>query len=132
MIFKMRSFTLIEILIVIIIIGILSTLAVTQYTPARERAVGREAESTLRLIAAAERIYQMEIGGFYPPVALSPVTIPADIDSNLRIMLNENNWDYEISSNTINDFAATANRVSGSGCIYSIDDLGNETHPGCP
>jgi len=126
MIFKKKSFTLIEIIIVIIIIGILATLAVNQYTPAKERAVGREAISTLRLIAAAEKIYRMEIGGYYPPAALSPVTTPLDINSNLKISVNENNWDYVISSTAVNNFTSNAIRQTGTGCRHSIDQNGNE------
>ena len=131
MIFKIKSFTLIEIIIVIIIIGILAALAVNQYTPARERAVSREAVSTLRLVAAAERIYRMEIGGFYPPVALSPVTTPKDINDNLKVSVNENNWDYSISSTAINNFTSLADRLGTGGfldCQYSIDELNAENH----
>lgn len=119
-------------MIVMIIIGILATLAVNQYIPVRERAIGREAISVLRLIAAAERIYRMEIGGYYPPVALSPVITSGDINANLKVSVNENNWDYAISSNTSNDFSATANRVTGTGCQHTIDQTGAETQPGCP
>ena len=121
----MKGFTLIEIIVVIIIIGILATLAVTQYTPVRERAVGREAVSTLRLIAAAERIYRMEIGSFYPSPNTT-VSVPKDINDNLKVSVNANNWDYAISSTSSSDFSATANRVTGTGCKHSIDENGNE------
>jgi prepilin-type N-terminal cleavage/methylation domain-containing protein len=119
----MKGFTIIEILVAIIIVGILATLAINQYTPARERAVGREAVSTLRLIAAAERIYRMEIGGFYPPTTIpQPVTAAADINSNLRIMINETNWDYWLDSNGTNTFTATSNRITGTGCVYTLNE----------
>jgi len=130
---KVKGFTIIEILVAIIIVSILTALAVTQYTPARERAVGREAVSTLRLIAAAERIYRMEIGGFYPPNI--QVTDPVAISDNLRIMLNENNWDYWLNSNGSNTFTATSNRITGTGCLYTMNqDIGAEPVPygNCP
>jgi len=130
----MKSFTIIELIIAIIIVGILAALAVNQYTPARERAVGREAESTLRLIAAAERIYRMEIGGYYP-LPNTTVTILKDINDNLKISLSAQNWTYSITSNAINNFTSLADRVGTGGsldCQYSINqgDILNQTN--CP
>ncbi|MCM8795768.1 MAG: prepilin-type N-terminal cleavage/methylation domain-containing protein, partial [Candidatus Omnitrophica bacterium] len=60
----MRGFTLLELVVVIIIIGILATFGISQYIPARERALGKEAIANLKLIAAAERIYRMETGRY--------------------------------------------------------------------
>jgi len=126
----MRGFTLLEIITVILIVGVLATLAVTHYTPARDRAIGREAVAALRLIAAAERIYRMELGGYYPPLGASPETNVALINRDLRLLINENNWDYYIDSNGDNTFTAHADRT---GCQYTIDQAGNEvTGAGCP
>ncbi|MFH1441887.1 MAG: prepilin-type N-terminal cleavage/methylation domain-containing protein [Candidatus Omnitrophota bacterium] len=57
---KDSAFTLLEIIVVVVILGILATLSVSQYTGARERALDREAQANLRLILAAERTYRME------------------------------------------------------------------------
>jgi len=61
-----RSFTLLELVVVIIIIGMLSTLGVSQYSVMREKALDKEAISNLKLIISAEKIYRMEnsSGGF--------------------------------------------------------------------
>lgn len=83
--------TLIEIIIVIIILGVLATLGLTQFGPAREGALDREAQANLRLIIAAARIYRMEIGGYYAAANT------ADINANYRLLLPTPltpNWNY--------------------------------------
>ena len=127
----MRGFSLLEIIVVIVVAGILATLAVTQYSPVRERAIAREAIAALRLIAAAERIYRLELGGYYPPLAASPKTDIAQINRDLQLLINENNWDYNITRTSADTFTASAARPSG--CLYTIDQAGNEvTGAGCP
>ena len=50
-----KGFTLLEILITVIIIGILSAIAIPNYTKSRERALDKEAQVVLNLIHAAEK-----------------------------------------------------------------------------
>lgn len=57
---KTNSFTLVEMLIVIIIVGIVAALGMTQFSKSRDYASEKEALSNLRLIQSAERIYDME------------------------------------------------------------------------
>ncbi len=127
-----KGFTLLETLIVIIIIGILVGLALPLYTKAKERALGNEAKANLKLIAAAERIYKMEIGGYYTS---SNIT---NINSNLRLMLNTNNWAYNITGGATN-FTTNAYRQGSGGyldCQYSLahNDADGEPNPSasCP
>lgn len=114
-----------EIIVVIIIVGILATLSVTGYAPIKERAVGREAQSVLRLIAAAERIYRMERGSYYPFTAGTNVTNLGWINSNLSLSITAGNWDYEIKG-TLTGFDAFADRREGWGvystCTYKINE----------
>ena len=122
-----RSFTLTELLIVVVIVGVLTTLAVNQYGSVRERTLSREAIANLKLIAAAERIYNMEQGFFYPitatggPDSQESWTI---INNNLRLSINERNWNYKVSSLAGNDFEAAADRQGGPGgyldCEYKL------------
>lgn len=60
-----KAFTLIELLIVIIIIGILSSLAIPQYTNMVERARFAQGVSMLGSLKGAEEGYKAETGGYY-------------------------------------------------------------------
>jgi type II secretory pathway pseudopilin PulG len=122
-------------LIVLVIVGVLTTLAVTQYGSVRERTLSREAIANLKLIAAAERIYNMEQGFFYPITAAGG---PASEDSwtiinnNLRLYINERNWDYAVSTLTVNGFEAAADRQGNGGyldCEYKLNKNTPEDEP---
>jgi prepilin-type N-terminal cleavage/methylation domain-containing protein len=123
--FMKRGFTLTELLITIVIVGVLTTLAVTQYGGVRERALAREAIANLKLIAAAERIYDMEEGFFYPTSGSE--TDAAAINTFLKLSINERNWDYAVSGSA-GGFTATSDRAV-SGCQYTISNGQDEPTP---
>lgn len=129
------GFTLIEIIIVVIIIGILSTFGISQYIPVRERALGKEAIANLKLISAAEKIYRMETGEYYP--LRTTTDIIADINANLKLSLTGTNWDYKIQAGS-NFFIAYASRKGLGGyldCEYMIENSREEPVPrnaNCP
>lgn len=92
------GFTLVEVIIVMIILGILATLGLTQYGGVRERALDREAQANLRLIIAAAKIYRMEIG-YYAALDTTDV-----INDNFRLLLPTPatpNWDYSTTADNV-------------------------------
>jgi len=128
---KRRSFTLIELVIVIIIIGVLATLGLTHYFGYRERALDREAQSNLLLINAAERIARMESNdNFYVTPATQVPPLPptnAGINTLLRMSLpvgtvaNPANWNYTLTRSTVpNDFCAQATRNGSDGRSFHL------------
>jgi prepilin-type N-terminal cleavage/methylation domain-containing protein len=86
----MKSFTLIELVVVLVIIGVLATLGIAPYNMYRENALDREAEGNLALIIAAEKVYRMERQAFYIEAS------EALLNTNLRLFLpvTNMNWDY--------------------------------------
>ncbi len=131
----LTGFTLIEMLIVIIIIGILAALALPQFGKTKEHALGKEAISNLKLIAAAEKIYRMEANAYYPIPAGSESNI-TNINNYLKLSATEANWDYSITSTGTppSAFTATGDRTTGSypDCIYRIDNTTDDPTPVVP
>lgn len=116
-----------ELIAVLIIVGILAVVGNTQFSASRERALGKEAQSNLKLIQTAERIYKLEQGSYWPTV--TPEWDLSDINSALKLFLNDNNWAYGIVSAGANSFTARARRQGSGGyldCEYDITESGSE------
>ena len=62
---KTKGFTLVELIIVIVIVGILSIVAVPVYKGYTKKAMGTEAKSLLGSIATAERVYFAEWNNYF-------------------------------------------------------------------
>ena len=122
---------MLELLIIALILAILVALSLPQFTVSKERALGKEANATLKLIAGAERIYRREAAVFFPyGAAVSDINA---INRNLSLSLLNLSWNYNISANatalTIN---ATRNLTSGAykDCNYTLTfDLGSASNP---
>ena len=80
----MRSFTLLELVVVVMILGVLATISFVHYTAYQERALDNEAQSNLALIIAAERVFRME-----SPLDVYYVSaVENDLNTNLRLFLS--------------------------------------------
>ena len=66
-----RGFTLTELLIVVVFIGVVISISVVNFRKTRERAYDKEAIANLYLIQHAEKLYNMSFGAFYPQVGTS-------------------------------------------------------------
>ena len=107
------GFTLVEVLIVVIIIGILASIGVPQFADSIEKAKGGEARAGLGHIQTGEKIYYAE-REFYTPNL-----------SDLDISLTQRFWTFNIAA-TATTFTATATRSGGvrSGQTIWMDEVG--------
>ncbi|MDO5765726.1 MAG: prepilin-type N-terminal cleavage/methylation domain-containing protein [Elusimicrobiales bacterium] len=71
-----HGFTLIELLVVVLIIGILSAVALPQYTKAVEKSRATEALTLMRSVAEAVRLYHLSNGSYPASLDDLDVTIP--------------------------------------------------------
>ena len=105
---KVTGWTLIEFLVVLIIIAILAGLAIPNFSRTRERALDKEAQTALRLIQAAERVYLSKYATYWPAPTL------ADINTNLKLDLASGSWNFSAPTANASAFNANAARTDSS------------------
>jgi type IV pilus assembly protein PilA len=139
--FSKKGFTLIELLIVIIIIGVLATLAVPQYTNYVERARAAEALNMLAAFKTGEAAYKLEEGEYTNTLASLGITNVYGTDAEATA--GGQHWYYVVSNATVDTYTITANRSSknaGSAAGQTIIMTWSDTtgvswdgdHPGKP
>lgn len=89
-----KGFTIIELMVVLIIIGVLVSLAIPGFSRTKERAFDKEAQIGLNLIAAGEKMYRAKIGFYYPSLG---TVGKSDIEDNLQLDLSSSSWEYNIT-----------------------------------
>ena len=124
---KESSFTLLEILIVIIIIGILAALGYINYARVQENNLDKEAQSDLRVILTAESLYRMQstTDSFLQPSPNTNAGINTAFDLSLPTLncatSNSNcYWEYSIPIATSSAFCAQALRNGNNGRSWCI------------
>lgn len=128
------GFHMLELLIIALILAILVALSMPQFNVSKERALGKEANATLKLMAGAERIYRREAAVFFPyGTTISDINA---INRNLSLSLLSLSWKYNITANaTAFSIDAARNLTSGTykDCIYNLTfDLGSASNPEDP
>ena len=80
---RKRSFTLIELLIVLVIVGVLVTVAIPQYEKMRERSIISQAYKMIGVVKRAEDAYYMETGKYTHSWGDLGIKWPEPSDKNL-------------------------------------------------
>lgn len=106
---KKRGFTLLELIVVIIIVGILATLAVIQYSNIVEKGRRAEAASVLGSIRTQAIVYYNE-NGTYPDTTWVGTTLEIAAGGCTPVFY----FDYAVDASTGD---ATATRCTGGGKV---------------
>ena len=118
---KKSGFTLVELVIVIVIVGILSVVAVPVYKGYMKRAMASEAEGTLGAINTAQKVYYAENSCFLATPGL--VSDNGTLDINL--ISNKYFTSFQIDTDSTGFTASTAG--SGGATGISITLVGSDS-----
>jgi len=120
------GFTLVELLIVIVIIGVISAILFVSYTGVQDKAIASSLQSDLNSASDLIRVYQAhDSNGYFPTtliIANNGVTMPASKDTTYTAYQFNN-------TNTPKTFCLAATR---SGKSYSINQEGVPSAGPCP
>ena len=117
-----KGFTLLELLIVVIVIAVLATIALPQFTNVAEQGRESKAMANLRSIAETQRRLEVENGLFTNPLASEGAILAAlGIDA-----VADTDWNYAFTVLTDNTFTIDASRTAGrnTGEGISLSHLG--------
>jgi prepilin-type N-terminal cleavage/methylation domain-containing protein len=128
---SVKGLSLIEIIIVIIIISVIASMGLVNYSGVKEDSLDKEARANLKLIQTAEKLYHIEFNPYYYPTTGSTNNFTL-INDNLKLSLPTSNskWTYQIDSSG-NGVATRA----GSGArqwTLCIDAADPKNTAGCP
>ena len=92
---RLRGFTLTELIVVVVVLGIIAGFAIPNYTKSIDRSYRKDGTVNLTAIYAAEQIYYNNNNGSYWPASGSGDV--SAINSNLGLGILSNNLTYSCS-----------------------------------
>jgi prepilin-type N-terminal cleavage/methylation domain-containing protein len=135
-----KGFTLLELIVVIIILGILATLGYTQYTKLVENMRGAEAKANIGIVVKTYFVYYLE-HGTNSSLTNSDLNIGSDPAQIPDSCVSTNYYSYSWWAPTSSQIAIRANRCTtggkspsaqtGYGWVYYIDAASGWYQWGC-
>ena len=83
-----KGFTLIELLIVVVIIGILASIAIPKFAATKEKAYVSKLKSDLRNLATAQEAYYYDNGQYYSGPVPNPGALAFSPSSGVTIVIS--------------------------------------------
>lgn len=119
---NLRAFSLMEVIVVIIIVGVMASIALPNFTKTIERSHEQDALTQLGAIRATNVMYFARQQVYWPPVGWPLGTARADIDDafGLNIIANGMTYTCQITA-TDTDFTCRAARI-GATWILEVDE----------
>ncbi|MGP1310435.1 MAG: type II secretion system protein [Phycisphaerales bacterium] len=108
---RANAFTLVEILIVVVILGILAAIVVPQFTKASESAVRSTLKSQLQTIVSQVELYRVRNKGIYPAIG------DGEANNGWGVMITEN----YIKEEPFNSYVSLSNIVTGDDSVMATD-----------
>ncbi|MDD3297145.1 MAG: prepilin-type N-terminal cleavage/methylation domain-containing protein [Candidatus Omnitrophica bacterium] len=121
-----KGFTLLELLIVVIVVGILATIAIPQFLTSVEKARVAKAKNALGLISHAEKMYRAENDEYVALEVSGDDDTALDNYIELDQIRNDNDWNYVVTSTEATIFTITATKEGGAyaGATITLDQDG--------
>lgn len=122
-----RGFTLVEIMIVVMIIGILAAMAGVAFKHTRERAIATRIGNDLRVFADAFQTYSLERGSY--PADVGPATVPSGMEEYLNTSLFTSttpaggSYDWDKGVFGITAAVSVMGVTVGPGILLKIDEI---------
>ncbi|MBQ3834983.1 MAG: prepilin-type N-terminal cleavage/methylation domain-containing protein [Elusimicrobia bacterium] len=124
---KTKGFTLVELIIVIVIVGILSIVAVPVYKGYTKKAMGTEGKSLLGSIATAERVYFAEYNYYCENKDSNGTTITDGVTSYNKVLdIDARNNKYFKSFKIDTDSSKTDDKASFTATVTGAAGTGAE------
>lgn len=102
-----KGFTLVELVIVIVIVGILSVVAVPVYKGYTKKAMATEGKALLGAINTSQKVYYAEFGAFLAPEQAGALDVDATTNKYFRA--------FTLGTPSTTGFTATTTGASGTG-----------------
>lgn len=121
---RCKAFTIMELMVVVIVVGVIAAFAIPNYTKANNRAEERQMIVNLRSIISAQEIYKAQNGSYWPAGAYAVPTgnqgLP-QLNTDLKLnIISDSKYTYVCSSDTAQDFECFASYSSAGTLAWQI------------